>query len=99
MDKRKNNGGNSTKAKRPDDKRLNSAKQMLDRYIKEGFGYPKLQKLLDKLYKDALAGDTKSATVFMNYVLGKPKETKDIKVEVEKNFPDWLNETIEEEDE
>jgi len=37
-------------------------------------------------------GDMKAVTLYFNYRYGKPKETKDIKMEVDKNFPDWLDE-------
>ena len=92
MDKRKNNGGHSTKAKRANDKRLNPGKALLERYINEEFSYDKANKLFNKLYQDGMNGDVKSATLFLSYTLGKPKETKDIKVELDKNFPDWLDE-------
>jgi len=91
-DKRKNNGGNSTKAVRKNDKRLNPAKALLERYIDEEFTYDKANKLFNKLYKDGMNGCVKSATLFLSYTLGKPKETKEIQVELDKNFPDWLNE-------
>ena len=78
MDKRKNNGGHSTKATNPNDKRLNKAKGLLDQYIRDDFGYDKLKKLLDSLYGQSMKGDTKSASLFLAYVLGKPKETKEI---------------------
>ena len=92
MDKRKQNGGNSTKAKRADDKRLNPAKQLLERYISDEFTYDKANKLFTKLYNDGMNGDVKSATLFLSYTLGKPKETKDIQVKLDNEFPDWLNE-------
>ena len=47
---------------------------------------------MQKLYTDAIAGDVKSAALFLSYILGKPKETKDIEVKLNKNFPDWLDE-------
>lgn len=94
MEKKNNRGnkGHSTKAKRADDKRLNPAKQLLEKYISEEFTYDKANKLFTKLYQDGMNGDVKSATLFLSYTLGKPKETKDISVEVSKNFPDWLDE-------
>ena len=92
MDKRKQNGGNSTKAKRADDKRLNPAKQLLERYISEEFTYDKANKLFTKLYNDGMNGDVKSATLFLSYTLGKPKETKDIQVKLDNEFPSWLDE-------
>jgi hypothetical protein len=90
----KNNGnkGHSTKAKRADDKRLNPHKKMMDRYIAEGFDYGKLTELMNTLFKAAKEGDTKAATLFLNYVIGKPKET--IKHEGSVNIPlaQWLDE-------
>lgn len=82
-DGRKNNGGNSTKASRPDDKRLNPAKQLLNKYIDAEFDYTKLSALLNKLYKDAIGGDIKSASLFLSYALGKPKESHDHSVEIQ----------------
>ena len=77
-DGRKNNGGNSTKAVRPDDKRLNNAKKLLDKYLTNDFNYSKLKGLLDTLYKAGLENDTRSSTLFLSYVLGKPKEYIDL---------------------
>jgi len=77
-DKRKDNGGHSTKATKSSDKRLNPHKALLNQYIDKDFNYGKLQKLMEVLYNAGIKGDTKSATLFLNYVLGKPKETKDI---------------------
>ena len=92
MDKRKNNGGNSTKPKRADDKRLKSNKNLLDKYIEENVDVKKIQVLLESHYRLGVEGDSRSANIFLNYVLGKPKETKDVKIEMDKNFPDWLDE-------
>ena len=86
------NKGHSTKATRPDDKRLNQHKKMMDKYIAEGFDYEKLSTLMNTLYKSAVnEGDTKAATLFLNYCIGKPKET--IKHEGQVNIPmaQWLN--------
>jgi hypothetical protein len=47
---------------------------------------------MNKLYNDGISGDTKSATLFLNYTLGKPKETKDLRIEMDKNFPAWMEE-------
>ena len=89
----KNNGnkGHSTKAKRADDKRLNQHKKMMDQYIAEGFNYDKLKELMDTMFIAAKQGDTKAATLFLNYVIGKPKET--IKHEGSVNIPlaQWLD--------
>ena len=92
-DKRSKNGGHSTKATSSADKRLNPNKQLLEQYITDDFDYEKLKNLMSILYNAGIGGDTKSATLFLNYVLGKPKETKDIKLDIDKNFPDWLDES------
>lgn len=92
-DGRKNNGGNSTKSKKGTDKRTNPNKKLLEQYISEDFDYDKLSKLMKKLYTDAIAGDVKSASLFLAYILGKPKETKDIEIKLNKNFPEWLDES------
>ena len=88
----KNSGGHSTKATRPNDKRLNPHKQMMERYVAEGFDYGKLTELMNTLFKAAKEGDTKAASLFLNYVIGKPKET--IKHEGSVNIPlaQWLDE-------
>lgn len=80
MDGRRNNGnkGHSTRAKSSNDKRLNPAKKFLSQYIDKDFNYEKLKKLLDKLYDDGAKGDVKSTTLFLSYVLGKPKDEVDI---------------------
>lgn len=80
MDKRSNNGGHSTKAKRLDDKRLNSNKGLIAQYVREDFSYDKLKALMNKLYDYAIKGDTKAATLFLAYIEGKPIETKNIDV-------------------
>ena len=77
-DGRKNNGGNSTKAVRPDDKRLNKAKSFIDQWIKKEDNQEKLNEVFAGLQDMALTGDIKAITLYLSYVLGKPKETKDI---------------------
>lgn len=85
MDKRKNNGGHSTKATRPDDKRKNQGRALIERYLKDDFSYDDLKKVFDKLFEQAtIKGDTKSASLLLSYVLGKPKESKDITSQGEK---------------
>jgi len=89
---RKNNGGNSTKSTRPDDKRLKCNKDLLEVYIRDHVTDEKIQKLLDVHYAKGLKGDYRSASFYMSYIVGKPKETKDLKLVIEKNLPDWLDE-------
>jgi len=79
-DNRKNNGGHSTKSKKAIDKRKNPSRELLAQYIEEEFDYGKLKKVLNKLYTESIAGDTKSATLLLAYIIGKPKETKDLHI-------------------
>lgn len=88
MDKRKNNGGNSTKAKGID-KRKNPYKDVVNDVITA----EQLEKILKMLLGKAINEEDISASkLLLEYSLGKPKETKDIKMDVNKNFPDWLDE-------
>ena len=76
MDKRKFNGGNSTKAKGVD-KRKNEFKEALE---KAG-SVDKIVDVLDMLYdKSTKDKDTKAASIYLAYFLGKPKETKEISI-------------------
>jgi len=79
-DKRANNGGNSTKSKKPTDKRKNPHRQLLQRYIKEDFKYKDLKEILGKLLKEAKKGDVRASTLFLSYILGKPQEYKEIEI-------------------
>lgn len=80
-DKRTNNGGHSTKATSKHDKRCNPSKKLLEQYINEEFDYTKMKKLFNKLLADGMNGDTKSTTLFLAYVLGKPTEHKEISLD------------------
>ena len=73
-DRRKYNGGNSTKAVRPNDKRLNPFRHVL----KEAMTPTQVKEVIAAMYKKAIDGDTKAATLLMNYYLGKPKESIEI---------------------
>lgn len=59
--------------------------EKLDKHINQ-------DEVFEMLYKLVMQGDMKAVTLWFNYRFGKPKETKEIQLEVEKNFPDWLNE-------
>ena len=85
MDKRKNNGGARKGAGRPTKANESDLIERLDAIIDK-------DEVIETLKKLAIEGDTKAITLYMNYRFGKPKETKDIKLEVDNNFPDWLNE-------
>jgi len=80
-DNRANNGGHSTKATSKHDKRCNPSKKLLEKYITEEFNYDKMKGLFNKLLKDAMNGDTKSTTLFLAYVVGKPTEKKEISLD------------------
>ena len=76
-DKRKYNGGNSTKPKRLDDKRLSPGRRLLNQYINENVTPEKLKTLFEKLYEKGKK-DTRAASLYLSYVLGKPKESLDL---------------------
>jgi hypothetical protein len=71
MDRRKNNGGNSTKAK-GFDKRKNQYQELLDRATNEEEIVKVIQTLKEKAIKE---GDMQAIKLFLEYYLGKPKET------------------------
>jgi hypothetical protein len=87
MDKRKFNGGNSTKAKGVD-KRKNEYKDIVNKVITT----EKLSQVLNMLFNKAVDhDDVPAAKILLEYSLGKPKETKDISItEIQPLFPDEL---------
>ena len=87
MDKRKLNGGHSTKSNRKDDKRLNPMRKALQ----EAFSPQDVVNVLQTLYVKALDPKSKDAVqaakLFLEYALGKPKEnieltTSDVSLEL-----------------
>ena len=74
MDKRKNNGGNSTKAK-GFDKRKNEYKEVLNNAITPEELTSVVKMLLKKSVKD---NDTMAAKLLLEYYLGKPQQSMDI---------------------
>lgn len=86
MDKRKNNGGHSTKSTKATDKRKNQYKEALD----QAGSIEKVAEVLDMLYNQAVnTGSTRAAKIYLEYYLGKPVETKDISIQGEMPlFPD-----------
>tara|TARA_R110000851_G_scaffold165535_2_gene310496 strand:+ start:369 stop:653 length:285 start_codon:yes stop_codon:yes gene_type:complete len=90
MDKRKLNGGNSTKAKGLD-KRKNKYLQLLDDASTE----EEIIKVIKTLKKEALNGELPAIKLFLEYYLGKPKESieindiTDIKPNTILNFKDY----------
>lgn len=79
MDKRKNNGGNSTKAKGVD-KRKNEYKKLLDKASSPD----EVVSVIIKLKKEALKGDMQAIKLFLEYYLGRPTERIDHTTDGEK---------------
>lgn len=91
MDGRKNNGGNSTKAKGID-KRKNGYRTT----IAEAVSYDDVKALLTQAVKVALSEDKdrlKAMQMVLEYTLGKPKESLDLNANVEGgiNFKELIN--------
>jgi len=75
MDKRKNNGGNSTKAKSGFDKRKNEYRNALE----QASTVDDVVKVIEAVkYKAVEKKDIQAAKLFLEYYLGKPKETMDV---------------------
>lgn len=72
MDKRKNNGGNSTKSKGVD-KRKNEYKNALD----QAADVKDVVAVIKSVLKEAKGGDLQASKLFLEYYLGKPKQTID----------------------
>ena len=87
MDKRKNNGGNSTKAKGAD-KRKNEYKDV----VKSVVTVERLAEVLTMLLGKAIdEQDIPASKLLLEYALGKPTEKKDITInEIQPLFPDEL---------
>lgn len=79
MDKRKNNGGNSTKAKGVD-KRKNEYKKLLDKASTS----EEVVSVIVKLKQEALKGDMQAIKLFLEYYLGRPTERIDHTTDGEK---------------
>lgn len=75
MDKRSNNGGNSTKAVRSDDKRLLTKTEIQDTY--ENLK-PHLPEAILQLEKAIKAGERWSIELFFKFFFSLPKSTTDI---------------------
>jgi hypothetical protein len=70
MDKRRNNGGHSTKAKGAD-KRKNDYRRALN----EAGSVEDLKKVLGKLKDEALQNNLQAIKLYLEYYLGKPHQT------------------------
>ena len=77
MDKRKLNGGNSTKALGVD-KRKNQYLELLDKASTSD----EIIKVIQTLKAKSLEGDIQAIKLFLEYYLGKPKETVDQNVNI-----------------
>lgn len=73
-DGRKNNGGNSTKAKGVD-KRKNAYKNALA----EASTVDEVKEVIEKLKKMAKSEDLQAIKLFLAYYLGNPKDTAEVK--------------------
>ena len=85
---RKNNGGNSTKSTKENDLRKKDKQLELIEKLS-----PLEPFALDQLSKGVKNGDFRYVKLYFEYKYGKPKETKDIKLEIDKHFPDWMDES------
>ena len=86
MDKRKNNGGNSTKAKGID-KRKNTYKTVVENIITADELVKVLKMLLNKAIKDK---DIQASKIILEYSLGKAKEQIDVTTNGESLKPNQI---------
>ncbi len=83
MDKRKNNGGHSTKATGID-KRKNQYKDALD----QAGDVESVTEVLKMLHNKAVTKlDTKAAQIYLDYYLGKPNQSVNINPDNDFNIP------------
>lgn len=74
MDRRKNNGGHSTKGyagRKPKSDEIKLVERLT----------PLEEPAFDALKKGVESGELKWIQLYLNYYLGKPKETKDIRIQ------------------
>jgi len=81
MDKRKLNGGHSTKATRVDDKRLMTKSEMQDTYERLK---PFLPEAILQLEAAMQAGEKWAIELWFKYFFGMPKQTIDQNISIEK---------------
>lgn len=72
MDGRKNNGGHKTAGRKSKAEEMQLI-EMLNKHIDKDEAIKKLKAMIDE-------GDFKAIQLYMNYMYGKPKETKDISI-------------------
>lgn len=85
MDKRKNNGGHSTKAK-GSDKRKNQYKDAVEQAASIDDVTDVLKMLLTKAKSKQ---DVKAAQLFLEYTIGKPKQEIDQNTNITTSDIDW----------
>ena len=76
MDKRKNNGGKREGAGRKSKSEEMQLIEMLNKHIDKDKAIKVLKEQIDE-------GDFKALQLYMNYMYGKPKETKDVTINAE----------------
>jgi hypothetical protein len=76
MDKRKNNGGKREGAGRKSKSEEMQLIEMLNKHIDTDEAIKVLKSKIDE-------GDFKALQMYMNYMYGKPKETKDVTINAE----------------
>jgi len=76
MDKRKNNGGKREGAGRKSKSEEMQLIEMLNKHIDKDKAIKVLKEKIDE-------GDFKALQLYMNYMYGKPKETKDFTINAE----------------
>jgi hypothetical protein len=72
MDGRKTNGGHKTAGRKSKSEEMQLV-EMLNKHIDKDEAIVKLKLMIDE-------GDFKAIQLYMNYMYGKPKETKDISI-------------------
>jgi hypothetical protein len=87
MDKRKNNGGNSTAAK-GFDKRKNQYKEVLEEALEPKDLVTVIKMLHDKAINDE---DTAAAKILLEYYIGRPQQSIDMTSDGEKIIIDFKN--------
>ena len=89
MDKRKNNGGNSTKSKSGFDKRKNEYRKALEKAATVDDVVKVIKAVKAKAVKKQ---DIQAAKLFLEYCLGKPDQSLDIKSDGESiSFKELVN--------
>lgn len=79
MDKRKNNGGHSTKAKGTD-KRKNDSRKLMEDWRDKCVTPESVKKMMERIYTRATTNnDMKAAQIWLNYAVGSPDQNVNLK--------------------